>query len=204
MKRIIATSILGLAMAIVLGFGFIPKTETTASCAADDCSAKGLQKEIQDVFKKFSEECGKKVEGGEKNSKLCLVANIYQQIFPILQKLSKDGRLIPGPRTLLLNEAQDGKLILGTGRDFVSFTPILKDSVTVTVKKKSGHGGAGVSICSVDENGNATRVGSIRFPDNGDPETKTTTVTGTNGKVLKLRIESFSGPFEYTLTTTTN
>lgn len=204
MKKIVITSLFSLALAIGIGFGLIPATETPASCAQDGCDAQGVQKIAKDVFKKFAEFCGKEVPEGEKKPKLCLVANIYEKILPELKKLSKDGRLIPGPRTLLLNEAQDGKLVLGTGRNFTSFTPLLKDNVTVTVVKKGGNGGAGVTICSVDENGAMKRLGKINFPDNGKPETKSTTVSGTNGKLIQIRVESFSGPFEYSMTTKPN
>jgi hypothetical protein len=204
MKKTLLVALSALTLVIALGFGFIPRTETTASCAADECAANEDLKFVKDIFKKFAEECGKEVPEGEKQPKLCLVSNVYQKVFPKLRELARDGRYLPGDRTLLIGETQEGKLRLGIERAFLAFTPMGKDSLIIAVTKKDGNGGAIIRICAADENGNFTRLNSIRFDDNSKPETKTVTVTGVKGKIVKILVNSFSGPFGYSLKTTPN
>lgn len=179
---------------------------TSEYCAAGDSRCDHVENSLtKKVHDKFAEECGKRVANGEEQPKLCMAFETYQKIFIVLKQLAGgDGRFLPGDRTLLLDTPQIGALRLGMGRSFVSFTPLLKDSATIKVQKKAGKGGAFVRICAVDDNGGITHLGSIKFDEDGKPETKELTVNGTSGKVLSVRVESFSGSFDYTMTTKAN
>jgi hypothetical protein len=199
MKKTILATFSALTLVIALGFGFTP----TASCAGDARCEYAEPNITKEVFTKFAETCGEQVEGGQKKPKLCFVSSIYQKVVPILTALNKDGRFTLGGRVLLFNEPQNGALRLGTGRNFVSQAPVSTEnnSARVTVTKKGGKGGAFVRICGVDSSDNVTHLGTLRFADNGKPETQSTTVTGVGGKVIALRVESFNGAFDYSITT---
>ncbi|MEZ5428720.1 MAG: hypothetical protein R2747_20915 [Pyrinomonadaceae bacterium] len=201
MKKLAITSFFGLALAIALGFGFIPATEQTASCA--ECQTDNLPK-VKKAFLDFAAECAKKVEDGEEQPKKCFIPNIYNKLVPILKALSKDGRYAPGERILLVGETQNGNLLAGTDRDFQMLTPSPKNSMTVEINKTDGGNGALIKICTVDDDGNFKRVGTINFPQNNETGKKSVTVNGIEGKIIRISINSTGGvlkKFKYTLKT---
>lgn len=201
MKKLAITSIFGAALAIALGFGFIPSMDRNASCA--ECESDNLPK-VKKAFLDFAEECGKQVADGEKATKKCFVPNVYNKLVPILKALSKDGRYSPGERILLVGETQNGNLIAGANRDFQMLTPSPKDSMTVEVNKTDGGNGALVKICTVDEDGTLKRVGTLNFAENNDTGTEKATINGIEGKIVRIQIASFGSAikkFKYTLKT---
>ena len=202
MKRILFIAVAALTLAVVFGFGFIPATERTASCA--DCDTSNM-KGIADIFTEFVKECRKKDPDANQQPKKCLNQTIYNGILIVMKALGKDNRFGPGERILLVGETQNGNLLAGTNRGFNSVIPLNKDSLTVEVNKTDGRNGAIVKICAVDENGAQKRVGTINFPeDSNETGKKTVTVTGVEGKVIRVDIESFGSAvrkFTYTLKT---
>ncbi len=201
MKKLAITTIFGLSLAIALGFGFIPSMDTSASCA--ECESDNLPK-VQKAFTDFAAECAKQVADGKEQPKKCFVPNVYNKLVPILKALSKDGRYSPGDRILLVGETQNGNLIAGANRDFQMLTPSPKDSMTVELSKTDGGNGALVKICTVDENGTLKRVGTINFAEENKNGTEKATITGIEGKIVRISISSFGSPikkFKYTLKT---
>lgn len=201
MKKLAITSIFGLALAIALGFGFIPGTEQNAFCA--ECESDNLPG-IKKAFESFDAECKKQLEDSEDQAKKCFVSNIYNKLVPIMKALSKDNRFGKGDRILLVGESQDGNLLAGANRGFQTVAPLDKDSLTIKVNKTDGGNGALVKICSVDENGNQKRIGTINFAEDNKTGTETATVTGVQGKIVRVDIHSFGSvvkKFKYTLTT---
>lgn len=208
MKRIITTSIFGLALAIALGFGLVPRTEQTASCA--DCDTDNLG-DIQKVFKGFNEECiaalkkaGETV-GASVEPKRCYALGIYGKILPVLKKLAKDNRFGPGDRILFPGEGQNGNLVAGANRTFTAGSPSPTDKMQIDITHVDGKNGALIKICAVDEKGNVTRpAANIKFEEDEGPGTKTVTATGIQGKIVRVQVASFGGAlknFKYVLVT---
>ncbi len=204
MKKLAMTSIIGLALAIALGFGFVPAAEQTASCA--ECDADDINT-VRETFKAFDELCKSfnvSSESGPFARTICFPPAIFNQILPKMKLFSKDNRFGPGDRILFVGELQNGNLLAGTNRTFQSGIPLDKDSLSVTVNKTDGRNGAIVKICAADENGTLKRVGTLNFAEDNNTGSKSTTVTGVKGKVVRISIESFGGAaktFKYTLKT---
>ena len=201
MKKLAITSIIGLAILVALGFGFIPQMEQRAACA--DCDSDNLPN-IKKAFDAFDENCKKQLAAGEDQKKGCFVSNVYNKLLPIMKALSKDNRFGPGDRILFVGEQQNGNLLAGANRDFQSGAPLDKDSLTVEVNKTDGGNGAIIRVCTVDDKGNQQRVGSFRFEENNETGKKSVNVTGTKGKIVRIEISSFGGvakKFQYQLKT---
>lgn len=201
MKKLLTTSIIGLALAIALGFGFIPSMEQSAACA--DCESDNLPG-IKKAFAAFDENCKKQLTAGETQKKACFASNVYNKIVPVLKALSKDNRFGEGARILFIGETQNGNLLAGANRGFQSLAPHDKDSLTVEVNKLDGGNGALVKICTVDEDGTTKRVGTINFEENNDTGAKKVTVNGVQGKIVRVDIHSFGSAikkFKYTVKT---
>lgn len=201
MKKLAITTIFGLALAIALGFGFVPSMEQTASCA--ECESDNLPG-IKKAFEAFDAECKKQLAAGEDQKKGCFVSNVYNKILPIMKALGKDNRFGPGDRILLIGETQNGSLLAGANRGFQTAAPVDKDSITVKVNKLDGGNGALVKICAVGADGTLQRVGTINFAENNETGEKTATINGVKGKIVRIDLNSFGGvakKFKYTLTT---
>lgn len=201
MKKLVITSIIGLALAVVFGFGFIPSMEQSASCA--ECESDNLPG-IKKAFESFDENCKKQLADGADQKKGCFVSNVYNKVLPIMKALSKDNRFGPGDRILFVGEQQNGNLIAGANRGFQSGAPLDKDSLTVEINKIDGGNGALVKICTVDENGTQKRVGTLNFAENNDTGKQSVTINGTQGKIVRIDIASFGGvtkKFQYQLKT---
>lgn len=201
MKKLLATSIFGLAFAIALGFGLLPGMEQSASCA--ECESDNLPG-IKKAFDSFDAECKKQLTAGEDQKKGCFVSNVYNKLLPIMKALSKDNRFGPGDRILLVGETQRGNLLAGANRGFQSVAPLDKDSLNIKLNKVEGGNGALVKICTVDENGVMNRVGTLNFEEKNETTEKTVNVSGVKGKIVRIDIHSFGGAlkkFQYTLTT---
>lgn len=209
MKRIVMTSIFGLALAIALGFGFIPKTEQKASCA--DCDTDNLG-DIQKIYKGFTDECKKALQNAgatlgtdSDNSKKCFVSNLYSKIQPALKLLARDNRFGPGDRILFPGEGQSGNLVAGANRTFTAGSPSPTDKMQIDITHVDGKNGALIKICAVDDKGNVTRpAANINFAEEEGPGTKTVTATGIQGKVVRVQVASFGSAirnFKYVLVT---
>lgn len=201
MKKLVITSIFGLATAIALGFGFIPSMDQSASCA--ECESDNLPG-IKKTFEAFDEQCKKQLADGKEQRKACFVSNTYNKILPVMKALGKDNRFGPGDRILFVGETQNGNLVAGANRGFQTGAPVDKDSVKIELNKLDGGNGAIVKICTVDESGTMKRVGTINFEENNETGVKNATVTGVQGKILRVDIHSFGGvakKFKYTLKT---
>lgn len=199
MKKLALTSIFGLALAIAFGFGFIPSLDQSASCA--ECESDNLPG-IKKAFDAFDENCKKQLAAGEDQKKGCFVSNTYNKILPIMKALGKDNRFGPGDRILLVGETQNGNLIAGANRAFQTVAPVDKDSLTITLSKLDGGNGALVKICSVDEAGTVKRVGTINFAEDNATGDGKATITGVQGKIIRIDVASFGGAlkkFKYTL-----
>ncbi len=201
MKKIIVTSVFGLALAIGLGFGFIPSMEQSASCA--ECESDNLPG-IKKAFEAFDELCKKQLADDKEQRKACFVSNVYNKILPTMKSLGKDNRFGPGDRLLLVGESQNGNLLAGANRGFQTVAPVDKDSLTIELTKTDGGNGAIVKICTIDENGTEKRVGTINFAEKNENGTQKATITGTQGKIVRVDIASFGSAvkkFKYTLIT---
>jgi hypothetical protein len=184
MKKLLTTSIIGLGLAIALGFGFIPSLEQSAACA--DCESDNLPG-IKKAFAAFDENCKKQLADGKDQTKGCFTSNVYNKVVPILKALSKDNRFGEGARVLLVGETQDGNLLAGANRGFQTVAPLDKDSLTIELNKIDGGNGALVKICTVDAQGVTKRVGTLNFEENNETGAKKTTVTGVQGKIVLKR-----------------
>lgn len=201
MKKVAITSIFGLACAIAFGFGFIPQVEQTASCA--ECESDNLPG-IKKAFESFDTECKKQLADSADQRKGCFTSNIYNKILPIMKAFGKDNRFGPGDRILLIGETQNGNLLAGANRGFQTVAPVDKDSVTVKLQKIDGGNGAIVKICAVSEDGSMKRVGTINFAEDNETGEKTATLSGVQGKIIRVDIASFGGvvkKFQYKLST---
>lgn len=201
MKKFAITSLFGLALAVALGFGLVPSMEQTASCA--ECESDNLPG-IKKAYDAFDAECKKQLTAGEDQRKACLVSNVYNKVLPVMKALSKDNRFGPGDRILFIGETQKGNLLAGANRGFQSGAPLDTNSLTVKVNKIDGGNGALVKICSVDADGTTKRLGTIKFEEDNQTGEKTATVTGVQGKIVRIDVHSFGGvvkKFQYSLTT---
>lgn len=201
MKKFAITSLFGLALAVALGFGFVPSTEQKAFCA--ECESDNLPG-IKKTFDSFDAECKKQLADGADQKKGCFVSNIYNKILPVMKALGKDNRFGPGDRILFVGETQKGNLLAGANRGFQSGAPLDSNSLTVKVNKIDGGNGALIKICSVDEDGTLKRIGTINFAEDNSTGEKTATVTGVQGKIVRIDFNSFGGvakKFQYSLTT---
>ncbi len=201
MKKLAITTFFGLAFVIGLGFGFIPGMEQNAFCA--ECESDNLPG-IRKAFQAFDAECQKQLEDGEDQRKGCFASNVYNKVVPIMKALSKDNRFGKGDRILLVGESQNGNLLAGANRGFQTVAPLDSNSLTIKVNKTDGGNGALVKICSVDENGTQNRIGTINFAEDNKTGEETATVTGVQGKIIRVDIHSFGGvvkKFKYTLKT---
>lgn len=200
MKRLLVSTILGLALVAVYGFGLIPSLDQSAACA--DCNGEDASVAKQ-IYDKFNEEC-KKIPEGQTGGKACFVLNTYNKILPTLKKLAKDNRFGPGDRILFVGEGQAGNLIAGANRTFQAGAPSAKDTMKVTVTKTNGNNGALIKICAIDASGNLTRVGTINFPDDKSTGAKSADIKGIEGKIVRVEVASFggvAGNFKYALAT---
>ncbi len=199
MKKTLMTSIFATALAIALGFGFIPSMDQSASCA--ECESDNLPG-IKKAFEAFDEICKKQLADGTDQKKACFVSNTYNKILPTMKALGKDNRFGPGDRILLVGETQSGNLIAGANRAFQTVAPVDKDSLTITLSKLDGGNGALVKVCTVDESGAVKRVGTINFAEDNDTGDGKATITGIQGKIVRIDVASFGGAlkkFKYTL-----
>lgn len=201
MKRLLVTSVLGLVMAAVYGFGLIPAFEQSAACA--DCEANNLPG-VRKTFDAFDAECKKQLEAGDDQRKGCFVSNVYNKILPAMKVLAKDNRFGPGDRILFIGESQNGNLVAGANRTFVAGAPSAKDTLKVEVSKTNGENGGFIRVCTVDDKGVIKSVGTTKFDEKADNGTKTINVTGIEGKIIQIEVASFGGVlknFKYTLKT---
>jgi hypothetical protein len=201
MKKLGFVSIFGVALAIALGFGFIPSMEQSASCA--DCNNDDATV-AKVIFDKFTAECAKVIKDPKVPAKVCLALDTYNKLLPTLKQLAKDNRFGPGDRILFAGESQNGNLLAGTNRTFQGGAPSAKNTMKVTVNKTDGGNGAIVKICTVDKDGKLSRVGTINFPEDGSSGAKSTDVAGIEGKIVRVEVASFGSAvkkFKYTLAT---
>lgn len=202
MKRLVTTSVIGLILAIALGFGLVPAAEQTAFCA--ECETSNSNG-IGTIFAEFAKECEKRTAEGKRELAVCFGKDYYPLILPVMVALGRDNRFGPGDRILLIGQTQNGSLVAGANRTFNTIAPLNKPSLTVTVNKTDGKNGAIVKICTVDEKGVQKRVGTINFPEDSDiTGSKSVTVTGTEGKVVVVEVASFGSAvrkFAYTVKT---
>lgn len=201
MKRLLVSSVLGLALVAALGFGFIPSMEQSASCA--DCNSEDASV-AKKIYDKFVEECGKLIPNPSVPEKVCLALDKYNKILPTLKAFAKDNRFGPGDRILFVGEAQNGNLVAGANRTFQAGAPSPKNTMKVTVNKTNGNNGAIVKICAIDKDGKLSRVGTINFAEDGSTGAKSADVTGIEGKIIRVEVASFGGAlknFKYTLAT---
>ncbi len=201
MKRLVVTSILGLGLAIALGFGFIPSLEQSAACA--DCEANNLPA-ARKAFDAFDAECKKQLAAGDDQKKACFVSNVFNKILPVLKNLAKDNRFGPGDRILFIGESQNGNLVAGANRTFLAGAPSPKDSLKVEITKTNGDNGGFIRVCSIDSAGTIKSVGTAKFEEKEADGTKTINVTGNEGKIIQIEIASFGGiakNFKYPLKT---
>jgi hypothetical protein len=201
MKKLAITTIFGLAVAIALGFGFIPQLEQSAACA--DCSGEDASV-AKRIYDSFSEECAKVVKDPNIPEEVCLALDKYNKILPTLKALAKDNRFGPGDRILFVGEAQYGNLLAGANRTFQAGAPSPKNTMKVTINKTDGGNGALVKICAIDKNGALSRVGTINFAEDNSTGAKSADISGVEGKIVRVEVASFGSAvkkFKYTLST---
>lgn len=202
MKRLLVTSVLGLALAAIYGFGLIPAFEQSAACA--DCEASNLPT-AKKAFEAFDEQCKKQLEADkDKQRKACFVSNVYNKILPVMKNLAKDNRFGPGDRILFIGESQNGNLVAGANRTFVAGSPSPKDTLKVEVTKTNGENGGFIRVCTIDDKGVVKSVGTAKFEEKEADGTKTINVTGVEGKIVQIEVASFGGVlknFKYTVKT---
>jgi hypothetical protein len=135
----------------------------TPRVSAQDCSTPGP---FREVMQQLTKEC--KNLGNFSNLAACVTsAPIYSKILGFWNTLAGNGPLRVGPREAKYNQLEQGTLIMPGDRRFLA-APSDKSSVTLSVKKRGGQGGAKLSICRVDGDGNVVHLDTFTF-DPDDP-----------------------------------
>jgi len=135
----------------------------TPRVSAQDCSTPGP---FREVMQQLTKEC--RNLGNFSNLAACVTsAPIYSKILGLWNTLAGDGPLRVGPREAKYNQLEQGALILPGDRRFLA-APSDKNSVTLSVKKRGGQGGAKLSICKVDGDGKVVHLDTFIF-DPDDP-----------------------------------
>lgn len=201
MKTIILVSLFSIGLITILTF----QTET---CADGACGRETLNA-VESLLKNWTVECEKVADGkkGTDASKICLVAQKYQQLAPKLKQLANNGPFTLGPRDLAVGTSQNGTIVNPAFRTFLTSALMDKDNLTVKVEKKSGKGGANIRICKIDENKKYSHLKTITFAEGEATSTQSATVTGVKGHLVQVFIDGTGGvskAFDYTLTTSAN
>ena len=201
MKKLILISLFSISLIISLNF----QSET---CADGQCGREALNV-VESLLKNWTAECGKVADGktGDEASKICLVAQKYQQLAPKLKQLANNGPFTLGPRDLAIGTSQNGTIVNPAFRTFLTPALLDKDSLTVKIEKKGGKGGANIRICKIDEKKKYTHLKTITFADGDGTATKSETVSGVKGHLIQVFIDGSGGvskAFDYTLTTAAN
>jgi hypothetical protein len=201
MKRLLVSSILGVALVAALGFGFIPELEQTASCQG--CSSGGVAN-AKKIFEKFAEECEKLDKDSVVIEELCFKDKLYSQIFPKLKELAKANAFGPSNRILFAEKIPQlsGRPLLvdflppkGSHIFLVSAPATKKDIGIGFIREKGGN--ADVTICAIDKKGNQTLLGAIKWNENDDPsKIKFFFTKGIEGKVVQIEVKGPQGPFK--------
>jgi hypothetical protein len=205
MKRLVFASILGLGLAVALGFGLIPPIEQTASCA--DCNQQMAQ-HIKKDFGSFNIECDKLVPDFDyKNLEKCFEDKTYTKI------IAKRKPVMNKTRTLFVGEKLGNVFTRQLPRNFwLTGVPLAKKTMTVSFgweKKQTGFNlreGVTATICAVDKDGKYTSLGTISWDshEDFDSEGKELKVTDVAGKFLQIEVGVSSNrplpnKFKYTL-----
>lgn len=133
-------------------------TTATPRVSAQDCNTPGP---FREVMKQLTTEC--KNLGNFSNLAACVAsAPIYAKIIGLWNTLAGNGPLKIGPREAKYNQTQQGTLIIPGDRTFIA-APSDKNSVTLSVKKRGGKGGAKLSICKVNGDGNVALLDTFTF-----------------------------------------
>jgi hypothetical protein len=130
----------------------------TPRVSAQDCSTPGP---FREVMQQLTKEC--KNLGSFSNLVACVSnPSIYPQVIALWNKLAGGGPLTIGPREAKYNQLEQGTLIMPGDRRFLAAPPD-KNSVTLSVKKRGGQGGAKLSICKVDGDGKVVHLDTFIF-----------------------------------------
>jgi hypothetical protein len=146
----------------------------TPRVSAQDCKTPGP---FREAMKQLTSECKKL--GSFTDLVGCVTsAPLYAKVIGIYNAIVGDGPLKVGPRNLNFNQTEQGSLKIPGDRVFIT-PPSDKGSATISIKKRGGQGGAKVSICKVDGNGNVTLLDTHTFqPDDPDGKEYKKTFSG--------------------------
>jgi len=130
----------------------------TPRVSAQDCSTPGP---FREAMQQLTKDC--KNLGNFSNLVACVSnPSIYPQIIAAWNLIVSGGSLTIGPREAKYNTLEQGTLIIPGDRRFLA-APSDKNSVTLSVKKRGGLGGAKLSICKVDGDGNVVHLDTFTF-----------------------------------------
>jgi len=175
-------------------------TMATPSVRAQDCSTPGA---FREVMKQLTKECQNL--GNFSNLAACVTsAPLYSKIIGFWNTLAGNGPLKIGPREAKYNQTQQGTLIIPGDRTFIA-APSDKNSVTLSVKKRGGKGGAKLSICKVDGDGNVGFLDTFTFqPDAPDGQEYKKTFSGVVANGFTIFLDGQGGgalrEFQFNLT----
>jgi hypothetical protein len=149
-------------------------TTATPPVSAQDCKTPGP---FREAMKQLTSECKKL--GSFSDLVGCVTsAPLYAKIIGIYNGIVGDGPLKIGPRNLNFNQTEQGSLKIPGDRVFIT-GPSDRATVTLSIKKRGGQGGAKVSICKVDGNGNVALLDTHTFqPDDPDGKEYKKTFSG--------------------------
>jgi hypothetical protein len=200
MKRLTLTSILGLALIVALGFGFIPELEQTASCA--DCNNTGVSN-AKKIFEKFSSECAKIAPDSKTSPKVCFDAKNFDKLLPIFQASAKSGDFGRNADYMFFGESRtDTLLALGKTRTYLTSAPSNRFTVGVVVKKEKGQSGLIVKICTIDKDGKLTHQDTFELKEGNEEVSKGSPILISKGDVIQVEISGTGKTFsraKYTL-----
>jgi hypothetical protein len=131
------------------------------------------------------------------------VDEMLQNMISFWNDSANDSWAKIGPRRLDFGERKKGTLVGTFERIFISPMPMVKDKVTVQVRKRDGKGKASVTVCKVDAKGRTHELWDTLFEPgkNNIGREKTKTLTGVGGNFLQIHLDgkSVSREFAYSL-----
>jgi hypothetical protein len=167
MKKLLVVSVLGLALVIALGFGFIPSLEQTAYCQG--CSSEGIAT-VRNIFQEFRGECAI-IADSSKFYECFEEKNIYPKLVKKMKGFADAGKF--GPRNRIIFPDKNGATQKDTinGKEshiYLSGTPLGRTRYALAYKVENLARTDKVEfiICTVDIAGQQTLVKTIKWDGN--------------------------------------
>ena len=168
-----------------LGTAAAVTVSTPAAASSSVCTSP-----VQDIWKKYSQ-VAKEYCKGDKDciEKMEKYAEIAKVMVDYWNKMVGGGWATIGPRPLRFGSNNDGTIIVGGQRLFISQSPV--DAAEVEIRFKKEGGGAGVVTIAHYDGTSCLKDDVIEFKKSDPKNTvKTIKVKGTKGKILVVKVDA--------------